>query len=116
MIHVAKAQKPQVLEDNAEEWTQEYLGLLEAGADVPDRVRYRYRHSDIKTTLRSESSDKCKRLEALVASYVDQVVPAYKGEAVSRDMKHTIKRRTSMLNQVSQWASLARLHLFYMYP
>lgn len=67
MIRIEKAEKPKVLEDNAVAWAQEYLGMLEAGVAVPDRVRFRYRHSDIKTTLRSESSDKCIYCESKIS-------------------------------------------------
>ena len=57
MIRLTKAPKPRILEDHAEVWTREYLELLEAGDDVPDGIRYRYRHAQIKETL---SSPWCK--------------------------------------------------------
>ena len=59
MIRLTKGERPAILEDRADEWTQEYVDLLEAGDGVPDAVRYRYRHPDIKQALRAESSDKC---------------------------------------------------------
>ena len=67
MIRVTKGEKPAVLGERADQWTQEYLELLEAGCDVPDAVRYRYRHSDIKKALRMESSDKCIYCESKVS-------------------------------------------------
>ena len=67
MIRLTKAPKPRILEDHAEVWTREYLELLEAGDDVPDGIRYRYRHAQIKETLRTESSDKCIYCESKIS-------------------------------------------------
>lgn len=67
MIRLTKAAKPKILKDYADKWTQEYLALLHVGDDVPDRIRYRYRHPDIKETLRTESSDKCIYCESKIS-------------------------------------------------
>ena len=67
MIRLTKAPKPKILEDNAEVWTQECLALLQAGGDVPDPIRHRYRHPQIKETLRKEASDKCIYCESKIS-------------------------------------------------
>ena len=67
MIRVIKGERPRVLDDRAEQWTQEYMNLLNAGDNVPNAVRYRYRHPDIKKALRLESSDKCVYCESKIS-------------------------------------------------
>ena len=67
MIRLTKAHKPGVLGNQADAWTREYLELLEAGDEVPDSVRYRYRHPDVKEALRTETSDKCIYCESKIS-------------------------------------------------
>lgn len=67
MIRLTKGATPAILKDRAGQWTQEYLDLLKACDGVPDTVRYRYRHSDIKDALRTESSAKCIYCESKIA-------------------------------------------------
>ena len=67
MIRMTKGKKPAILEERADQWTQEHLGLLDACDAVPDTVRYRYRHPDIKKALRAESSDKCIYCESKIS-------------------------------------------------
>ena len=67
MIRLTKAHKPGVLGNQADAWTREYLELLEAGDEVPDSVRYRYRHPDVKEALRTEASYKCIYCESKIS-------------------------------------------------
>ena len=61
MRRLAKAAIPQVLEDNRDTWTAEYL----AESRNPTK-RYRYRHPEIKGRLRDETGDKCVYCESKV--------------------------------------------------
>jgi len=66
MIHVDKHPKPQILVDNEAPWTAEYLDALAAGGAIPDAIRYRYRHADVKAALRAEAFGKCVYCEARI--------------------------------------------------
>ena len=64
MINLKKLDKPQILVDHAKEWTDEYLGYIARGEAVPDNVKYRYRHKDIKKQLIKETHGKCAYCES----------------------------------------------------
>jgi hypothetical protein len=61
MRQLQKLPKPAVLEQNEIPW-------LAAFVDDPDNPtkRYRYRHPEIKSTLRTETSDKCVYCESKI--------------------------------------------------
>jgi uncharacterized protein (TIGR02646 family) len=59
MRNITKLAEPDVLAANGVSWLQEYL----ADPNNPTK-RYRYRHADIKATLRTETSDKCVYCES----------------------------------------------------
>lgn len=76
MIRLKKGTKPEVLVTDGAHWTDEYLEALAAGGDMPDSIRYRYRHSDIKHALRQEASEKCVYCETkLPVGETDHVCP-----------------------------------------
>ncbi|TWX55201.1 HNH endonuclease [Colwellia hornerae] len=61
MRKIDKLPKPQILIDNETPW------LIAFKADKSNATKkYRYRHADIKTTLRSETNDKCVYCESKV--------------------------------------------------
>lgn len=75
MIPLAKAATPAVLVANGHTWTEEFLAAKAAG-NVPDSVRYRYRHPEIKQTLRQEAHDKCIYCETkLAVGETDHISP-----------------------------------------
>ena len=64
MIHLTKSDIPQVLLDYAIQWRDEYLEFVNNGQRPPDSIKYRYRHQDIKTQLRTDTSNKCAYCES----------------------------------------------------
>lgn len=79
MIHVDKGEDPEVLKNNKEVWTQEYLEALESGQSIPDRIRYRYRHKDIKKSLQDEAKNKCIYCERKIPfGETDHIYPVSK--------------------------------------
>lgn len=81
MIKLTKEPKPQILIDKETEWTEEYR-LYKAGNSVPEAAKTRYRHPEIKTTLRRESNDKCIYCESKISHIfpgeTDHIFPASK--------------------------------------
>ena len=64
MIKIEKLEEPQILKDNATKWTQEYLDYIHKGGQIPDSVKTRYSHPDIKTQLLKETHAKCAYCES----------------------------------------------------
>jgi len=76
MIKLNKGNKPEVLATNEGGWTQEFLNAQAAGGKIPDSIRFRYRHKDIKNALRDEAHNKCVYCERKVASAeTDHILP-----------------------------------------
>lgn len=67
MIKLSKVPKPQVLVDNAAQWTAEYLACLNANQKPSDTIAHRYNHADIKDALEKETSGKCAYCESKVS-------------------------------------------------
>jgi 5-methylcytosine-specific restriction endonuclease McrA len=82
VINIAKAPKPAVLNAKEEEWKNEYLALLDGDENIPKAARTRYRHVDVKSTLREESHDKCIFCESKIShtfpGETDHIIPVSK--------------------------------------
>jgi len=65
MIQLKKLDEPLVLKDKSNVWTREYLDA-KAANNMTDTIRYRYRHPEIKTRVREETSDKCAYCESKI--------------------------------------------------
>lgn len=65
MIKLEKREEPAVLRDNGDLWRNEYL-TAKASRNMTDSIRYRYRHAEIKTTIRQETSEKCAYCESKI--------------------------------------------------
>lgn len=66
MIRLRKGPPPKVLVEKAAQWTAEYLDALNGTDKLPDTIRFRYRHPDIKAALRRDSHNKCIYCEGLI--------------------------------------------------
>lgn len=66
MIKLTKINKPQILIDNAEKWTSEYLACLSANKKPSDTIAHRYNNEEIKNALDTETSGKCAYCESKI--------------------------------------------------
>ena len=64
MVRIQKLKEPEILRDNAEKWTKEYLAYIASGETIPVSVRKRYAHKDIKEQLLKETHEKCAYCES----------------------------------------------------
>lgn len=64
MIKINKGIKPKILEDNAQQWTAEYLAALKQPTPVPSHIKSRYQNSEIKDALEKETHGKCAYCES----------------------------------------------------
>ena len=58
--------KPQVLDQNAEIWTDQVLAAIEAGEDATSYQKSRYNRAEIKEVLVAETAGKCAYCESKV--------------------------------------------------
>jgi len=64
MIPLKKSVEPEVLTNNARNWTDELLRRLEAGDAPTEYLMSRYAHPEIKSALLVETSEKCAYCES----------------------------------------------------
>src|SRR5438105_2566488 len=92
MIKLEKMDEPEILRDNAARWTEEYL-TAKANGTLTNTIRYRYRHAEIKTTIKTETNEKC--------AYCESKIPhTYPG-----DIEHILPSSV-FPNLICQWNNL----------
>jgi uncharacterized protein (TIGR02646 family) len=64
MIKLSKSLKPQILKDNADKWTKEYLDCLDNNQEPTDTIAHRYNNKGIKQLLEQETYGKCAYCES----------------------------------------------------
>jgi uncharacterized protein (TIGR02646 family) len=64
MIRLTKGKKPNILEQNADAWTKELLDKIANNEEPSKYLLSRYSHSEIKTALLAETSEKCAYCES----------------------------------------------------
>lgn len=83
MINLIKLEEPQVLVNNYKNWTDTLISHQQieegAGKSIPHYVKSKYRHKDIKDTLKKETHGKCAYCESkiLATSFgdVEHIIP-----------------------------------------
>lgn len=82
MIKIIKNAKPQILVNNAEQWTDDYLEALNKPDPVPETIKNRYKHPEIKDALEVETHGKCAYCESKIlhVSYgdIEHILPKNK--------------------------------------
>lgn len=68
MIKLSKTAKPTILVRNADAWTDDLMSYVNRGAIVPDSVKNRYNHPDIKRALTLETHGKCMYCEGFIGA------------------------------------------------
>lgn len=87
MRPLIKNEVPDVLVKKSAEWTAELAAALDADGNIPDRLRSRYNHPQIKNALLVETDGKCAYCESKVrhVTYgdIEHVIPKSKVPALS---------------------------------
>jgi hypothetical protein len=77
VIRLSKHPEPDILSANQAQWTAEFLAARSAST-VTETIRYRYRHQDIKATLRAEAFEKCVYCETKIpVGETDHINPVF---------------------------------------
>lgn len=64
MISLKKTDEPEILRNNAKNWTEEFLRKTARGERPSEYLKSRYAHHEIKTALLIETSNKCAYCES----------------------------------------------------
>ena len=82
MRKLEKSPKPQILIDNAEDWTKQYCAALSAGMKPSDDLATKYKCPEIKQALAEETFGKCVYCESKIQhiSYgdIEHILPKNK--------------------------------------
>lgn len=82
MIKLTKTPEPHVLTTNAAAWTAEILKAMADGDKPTKTQKSRYNHPQIKSAIRSETSDKCAYCESKVTHVspgdIEHIIPKSK--------------------------------------
>jgi uncharacterized protein (TIGR02646 family) len=73
MIKLRKLKEPVILSVNKQKWTDDLMSYINGRQKVPDSVKNKYNHIDIKTVLEEETHSKCMYCE----SYIPAVAPGH---------------------------------------
>ena len=65
MIRLKKQPAPQILLDNANEWSKALMRHIRAGTNAPDSLKRKYNQDSIKTILKQETHHKCMYCESI---------------------------------------------------
>lgn len=79
MIQITKLAKPQVLVDNALNWTKTVMNYVNNGQKIPDNHKNKYSHTDIKNQVKLETKEKCVYCESHVTHQypgdIEHIIP-----------------------------------------
>ncbi|MGW4328654.1 HNH endonuclease [Nocardia sp. NPDC004573] len=85
MRRLTKRDKPEVLADNEEQWTTEYVAARHSGVE---KKHEKWRHPEIRDALSEETDRKCAYCESFVADvaypHVEHIIP----KAIHPELAH----------------------------
>ncbi|MFD0672655.1 HNH endonuclease [Cohnella sp. GCM10027633] len=93
MRSIIKAEKPDILVEKEIEWTQELMNYVTLNTKIPDSVKARYRHHEIKDALLTETKNKCAYCESKI-THIDH-----------GDIEH-IEPKSKVPNKTFMWSNL----------
>ncbi|WP_409177517.1 HNH endonuclease [Brevibacillus fortis] len=89
MISLNKGEKPSILKEKEYEWTSELLSYIQNNQKVPETIKGRYRHSEIKSALLDETYSKCAYCESKITHIdhgdIEHIVPKSKLPSLTFD-------------------------------
>ncbi|WP_109098533.1 HNH endonuclease [Aquimarina sp. AU58] len=79
MIQLKELAKPQVLVDNALNWTKTVMDYVNKGQKIPDSDKNKYNHIQVKNQIKLETKEKCAYCESQVTHQypgdIEHIIP-----------------------------------------
>jgi len=66
MIKISKLEEPEVLKNNKDSWTLQFLTLHSSGETIPNGLKNKYKHHQIKGKIMVETHNKCAYCESRI--------------------------------------------------
>jgi uncharacterized protein (TIGR02646 family) len=83
MIKLNKQPEPDVLVQNKNKWTSELISYINANKDIPESIKNKYNHPDIKSVLRTETNGgKCMYCESPIAVVAPEHIEHYRPKKI----------------------------------
>lgn len=82
MIKLIKSQEPDVLAQNGKQWTSDLMGYVKSGSKIPEGIKNKYNHPDIKRALINETHGKCMYCESYISAVAPEHIEHYRPKAV----------------------------------
>lgn len=82
MIALIKTQEPNVLAQNGKQWTSDLMAYIKSGSKIPDNIKNRYNHPDVKDALISETHGKCMYCESYISAIAPEHIEHYRPKAL----------------------------------
>ena len=86
MIKLIKSQEPDILIQNAQQWTDDLMSYVKSGKKVPDYIKNKYNHPDIKNALVKETHGKCMYCESYISAVSPEHIEHYRPKAIYPEM------------------------------
>lgn len=82
MIQLFKGPKPQILIDFGQQWTEELMQCVRNGINIPESIKGKYRHQEIKISVMHETNCKCAYCESHISHQypgdIEHIIPKSK--------------------------------------
>ncbi|MEG1400795.1 HNH endonuclease [Bacteroides sp.] len=82
MIKLIKSQEPDILAQYGKQWTNDLMVYANSDRKVPDGIKNKYNHSDIKKALIKETHGKCMYCESYISAVAPEHIEHYRPKAV----------------------------------
>jgi len=83
MIKLTKQAEPDLLARNKAQWTSELMQYINLGQKVPDNIKNRYNHPEIRSVLKKETNGgKCMYCESPIAVIDTEQIEHYRPKAI----------------------------------
>jgi uncharacterized protein (TIGR02646 family) len=82
MIKIDKKSEPNILVTNKTTWLSALMLYVNSGQKIPDSVKNKYNHDDIKATLKDETHGKCMYCESPISVVSPEHIEHYRPKSI----------------------------------
>lgn len=108
MIKLSKLPEPDILSQNKVRWTADLMAYVNTNRKIPDSVKNKYNHPDVKEVLKKETYCKCMYCE----SYISAVAPEHIEHYRPKDIYHNLTFEWSNLGLACPWCNIKKHNKF----
>jgi len=79
MIQLKKLEKPRPLVDNENDWTKTLMDFVNQEKEIPNSIKNKYNHPEVKNQLKTETREKCCYCESHITDQypgdIEHIIP-----------------------------------------